>query len=67
MVRYIVFSQRDSALQPQSAQHIMANLELYRNDDEETFIGMVLSTLINDTHLEKAKQDLQDVTSSMVT
>ena len=66
-VRDNVFSQRDSALRPQSAQHIIANLKLYRNDEEDTFLGMVLPTLINDTHLERAKQDLQDATFSMAT
>ena len=67
VVRDIVFSQRDSALRPQSAQNIMANLRLYRNDGEDTFLGMVLPTLINDTHLQKVKQDPQNVTFSMAT
>ena len=62
-----VFSPRDSALRPQSAQHIIANLELYRNDGEDTFLGMVLPTLINDTHLVKVEQDLQNGTFSMAT
>ena len=66
-VRDNVFSQCDSALRPQSAQHIMANLKLYRNDDEDTFLGIVLPTLINDTHLKKAKQDIQDATFSIAT
>ena len=59
-VRENVFSQRDSALRSQSAQNIMANLKLYRNDDEDTFLGMVLPTLMNDTHIRKVKQDKQD-------
>ena len=33
----------------QSAQHIMANLKLSRDDDEDSFLGMVLPTLINIT------------------
>ena len=61
-----VFSERDSALRPQSAQQIMSNFKFYRNN-EDIFLGMVLPTLINDRNLEKAKHDQQDETFSTVT